>query len=392
MTQALLNLVQFVTGLLAACGCGYYVLCLWSANSFRRYWRARARAESYRFTPPVSILKPLRGADRHMLECFRSHCRQDYPEYEIIFGVSETDDPAIELVSQIKSEFPERRIELVYCAEKLGTNTKVSNLVQMLQRARYDHLVVNDSDILVESGYLRRIVAPLASTKVGLVTTLYRGADGSTTASTLEALGIETDFAAGVLAARQLEGGIHFALGSTMAFTRGAANRIGGLESLLDYLADDYELGKRISGAGYEIVLSDVVVDTFVPDYDLTGFWQHQLRWMRSVRDSRGRGYAGLLFTFGLPFAMLAVCAAPGAAWSWALLAGAAILRIAVAWVIAVRIMNDKRIVGAFWLVPLRDVMALAIWIAGYFSNTIVWRGDEFLLKDGKLVKGTTTH
>ncbi|HET8667458.1 MAG TPA: bacteriohopanetetrol glucosamine biosynthesis glycosyltransferase HpnI [Terriglobales bacterium] len=389
MIESVLRVVQFVAGLLAFCGCGYYLLCIVSAYSFQRdsVRSKRAAAATPPFTPPVSILKPLRGTDRHMMECFRSHCRQDYPEYEIIFGVSEADDPAIALVEQLKREFPARRIELVFCTQKLGANVKVSNLVQMMAHAHHDHLIVNDSDILVGHDYLRRVIAPLASPRTGLVTALYRGADGTTIGSRLEALGIATEFAAGVLSARVVEGGVHFALGSTMAFTREALAAIGGFEPLLDYLADDYELGSRISRAGYEVVLSDTVVDTFLPDYDFGGYWTHQLRWMRSIKCSRGWGYSGLLFTFGLPFALLAVVAAHGALWSWLVLAGSAALRLAMAWATAVYVMHDNGRVRNFWLIPLRDVLAVAVWIAGYCSRTVVWRGDEFVLKDGKLAK-----
>lgn len=387
MAYSLLKTAQLVAGLLALCGCAYYVLCLFSARAFRRHWAMLARASSgaSAFTPPVSILKPMRGTDRHMLECLRSHCLEDYPQFEIIFGVSEADDPAIELVEQLKREYPSCRIELVLCRHQMGANVKVSNLVQMLPRAHYDHLIVNDSDILVPPDYLRKVIAPLASARTGLVTALYRGADGATFGSTLEALGIETDFAAGVLSARMIEGGIRFALGSTMAFTRESLTASGGFEPLLDYLADDYQLGKRVRAAGYELVLSDAIVDTFLPDYDFAGYWDHQLRWLRSIRDSRGWGYAGLLFTFGLPFAMLAVLLASGAAWSWALLGVTVALRLAMAWAVAVGVLGDRNIPRKLWLIPVRDLIALAVWIGGYFSDTVVWRGNEFTLKQGKL-------
>jgi ceramide glucosyltransferase len=377
-------------GLLSLCGLGYYALCLWSARTFLRD-RAAARGKAAnvqdRTFPPVSILKPVRGADREMYESFRSHCLQDYPaDYELIFGVNQTDDPAIALVERLRREFPDRPISLVMCMRALGTNLKVSNLVQMLPYARYDHLLVNDSDIRVDRDYLRCIVGEFANPKVGMVTTLYRGASGKTLGSKIESVGISTDFAAGVLAARQLEG-VRFALGSTLAFTRGALYAIEGFEPLLDYLADDFELGYRIAEKNYEVVLSSVVVDTFLPHYDLGDFWAHQLRWARSTRDSRKLGYLGVGLTFGLPWALLAVIFSLGAQWAWALFLIVAAVRFAMAGVIGGRILHDRQLVDHFWLIPLRDVIALAVWIGAYAGKTIHWRGDDFYLKDGKLTR-----
>jgi ceramide glucosyltransferase len=394
MAHNFITIFAVIAGGLALCGCGYYVLCIWSAYAFMRTVPHVREAnvglsghQHQTFTPPVSFLKPLRGADREMYEAFRSHCLQDYPEFEIVFGVSVADDPAIALVERLKQEFPERRIELVFCRENLGANIKVSNLVQMLPHAHYDHLLINDSDIRIAPDHLRRVMSPLADAKVGMVTTLYRGAAGHTLGSRLEALGISTDFAAGVLSARVVEGGIHFGLGSTLAIKRDALNAIGGFEPLLDYLADDYELGNRIGNAGYEVILSDEVVDTLLPDYHFRDYWRHQLRWMRSVRASRGWGYLGLLLTFGMPFALIAAIVARGAPWSLALLGVAALTRFVMAYVTARRVMRDRAILRQFWLIPLRDVFALAIWAAGYFSNSVVWRGDEFTLKKGKLAR-----
>lgn len=384
MTHLLARFVEFGFGALALCGCGYYLLCIFSARKFLRERRTRQSGD---FAPPVSILKPLRGADPHMMECFRSHCRQDYPEYEMIFGVSESDDAAIALVEQLKREFPELRIELVHCPQRLGTNLKVSNLVQMLPHARFRHLIINDSDILVGTGYLRAVMAPFASVKTGMVTAPYRGVAGRTLGSKLEAVGISTDFIAGVLAARVVDGSIRFGLGSTLAVSRESLHAIGGLEPLLDYLADDYELGKRIADEGFEVVLTEEVVDTFLPDYSFAGFWNHQLRWMRSTRDSRPVGYAGLILSFGLPFAVAAVLASKGALWSLMLASVALALRYVTGYVTANMVLHNHRVLAQLWLIPFRDVLAVMLWLSAYFSHTVVWRGDEFLLKDGKLAR-----
>src|SRR5579872_1517519 len=241
----------------------YYVLSLWSAASFLRMRKADRNLRPTQSTPPVSILKPLRGTDPEMYESFRSHCLQDYPEYEIIFGVSDANDPAIPLVERLKNEFPQRAIQLLICRESLGTNTKVSNLSQMVRAARYEYFVVNDSDIRVQPDYLQRIVAPLSDSEVGLVTCLYRGIANETVGSRLESLGISTDFAAGVLVAQMVEHGIKFGLGSTLAFRGHDLQAIGGFEALADYLADDYQFGRRIAALGLKVNLSDVVAETF---------------------------------------------------------------------------------------------------------------------------------
>ena len=292
----------------------YYLLCLWGAAKFLR--EQKAAGEGVQALPPISILKPLKGTDPEIYESFRSHCLQDYPEYEIIFGVNDPNDPAIDSVKELQREFPVRRIQLVVSPQILGANVKVSNLAQMLGEARYDHLIVNDSDIRVEPDYLRRVTASLADSRVGLVTCLYRGVAGATLGSRLEALGISTDFCASVLAAREVERGIRFGLGSTLAFRRAELEKIGGFASFVDYLADDYELGKRIAGLGLSVKLSEVVVETYLPSYRVREFFAHQLRWARGVRDARAGGYFGLVFTFGLLWALLAVAASGGAPWA----------------------------------------------------------------------------
>ena len=366
----------------------YYALCLGSAARFLRERKAAGggvRPTSAIF--PVSILKPLRGTDPGMYESFRSHCLQDYPDYEIIFGVSDANDPAIPLVERLKAEFPERAIRLMICQGNLGANTKVSNLAQMAREARYGYLLVNDSDIRVAPDYLHRGLAPLADPKVGLVTCLYRGLANSSLGSRLESLGISTDFCPGVLVAQSVEGGIRFGLGSTLAFRRSDLAAIGGFESLVDYLADDYQLGSRIAALGMKVQLSTVVVETFLPRYTLRGFFDHQLRWGRTVRDSRRWGYLGLGLTFGLPWALLALIAARGAGWAWELLAAVAIARFAVAVVVGRFVLQDRQMARLFGLIPLRDFVAVLVWLVSFAGHTVTWRGESFTLKNGKLAR-----
>ena len=383
MPHLAIRILEVVTASLALSGCGYYLLCLWSARQFLQ----SLPGNGSNFTPPISILKPLRSTDPEMYESFRSHCLQDYPEYEVIFGVSDAADPAVPLVERLQKEFPRQAIRLIVCDQALGANLKVSNLAQMLPRAQFPYLLVNDSDIRVGPGYLRRIIAPLADQQVGLVTCLYRGVAGPTLGSRLEQLGIATDFCAGVLAAHLVENGLHFGLGSTLVFRRNDLQTMGGFEALLDCLADDYELGRRLSAGGWEVQLSEVVVETFLPWYSPREFWQHQLRWARTIRASRRWGYLGLIFTFGLPWAFLALSVARGALWAWVLLSVSLALRVLMALQVGLRVVGDRQVLEWLWLLPLRDTLALLVWVGSYLGNTITWRGDVFRLKGRKLTR-----
>jgi ceramide glucosyltransferase len=384
MIHHIVKSIEIATGVGAICGVAYNLLCLWSAASFLS--ERTSEDEAARPSLPVSILKPLKGTDPEMYESFRSHCRQDYPEYEIIFGVSEGNDPAIQQVERLKAEFPQRAIRFVMCPENLGANTKVSNLAQIARDARHEHLVVNDSDIRVGPHYLRNILAPLGDAGVGLVTCLYRGVPASTLGSRLESVGISTDFAPGVLTARFLEKGIRFGLGSTLAFRRNDLIAIGGFESFADYLADDYELGRRIAGLGLRVELSKEIVETYLPAYSFVGFFQHQLRWVRTIRASRFWGFLGLIFTFALPWAALVILASRGAVWAWGLLAAACCVRLFAAAVAGRVVLHDPHILSQLWLIPLRDFIAPVVWLASFAGGNIVWRGDHFQLKGGRLV------
>ena len=377
------QVIQILAVLATISSLGYYALCLWSALKFLREPKAD---KSVRPTKAVSILKPLRGTDPEMYESFRSHCVQDHEDYEIIFGVSDANDPAIQLVDQLKAEFPQSAIRLVLCPEKLGNNIKVSNLAQMVRQSYREYIIVNDSDIRVEPDYLRRVLAPLNDVKIGLVTCLYRGVANSTLGSRLESLGISSDFCAGVLVAENIEHGIRFGLGSTLAFRRRDLQAIGGFEALVDYLADDYQLGSRIAALGLKVKLSDDVVETFLPRYSLRAFLDHQLRWARTVRDSRFWGYVGLGLTFGLPWAALTLILARGTAWAWALFALTAAMRVSVTLVVGKSVLQDRQVARLLAWLPLRDLLALLVWIASFAGHKIVWRGDRFRLENGKLI------
>ena len=383
-------ITEVVTTLLVVASMVYSVLALVAALSLRRYVSQSAKL------PPsassVSILKPVKGFDSGMYEAFRSHCLQEYAgEYELIFGAGSNDDPAVEAVHRLMTEFPERKIRLVICPERLGTNGKVSNLIQMLPHAQHEFLLINDSDIRVSPKYLERVmrqfVAP-AKKPVGMVTALYRGkAHSWTLGSVLETLGIATDFMAGVVTARIVEGGIHFGLGSTLAVRREALAAAGGLEALVDQLADDYEMGARIVAAGYSIRLATEVVETSIPAYGLSGFVSHQLRWARTVRDSRKWGYVGLIFTHLLPLALANLIASGASLISIWLLGLAFFLRLGVAMQVGAGVLGDRQVLANLWLLPLRDVVGFAVWVWSFAGNTIVWRGERFVLKSGRLEK-----
>ena len=384
------SIVAALTTVLTFASIFYFIAALWSARSF-----LRRRAPATDFAPNVSILKSLKGLDPGMYEAFASHCLQQYSgEYEILFGVASPDDPAVPAVERLQAEFPERAIRLIVCPEKLGLNGKVSNLAQMAAQARYDSLIVNDSDIHVSPRYLARIMAGFATPErgktVGMVTAPYRGIPHKTVGSKMEALGIATDFFPGVLTALKLDRGLRFGLGSTLAVTRPALAAAGGFEALVDSLADDYELGARIFKAGYAVVLSHEVVATSVPPYRLRDFFAHQLRWARAVRDSRKLGYAGLVVTFGIPWALLNFLASGFDLPSLALLSLAIASRVALALAVGVGILDDRQALRDLWLLPLRDFCALWVWIWSFAGNSITWRGERFLLKNGKLTKAAS--
>jgi ceramide glucosyltransferase len=390
--------IEIVFVLLTLSGLAYLLIALWGARDFAHYWRGRRStgiSSAENFAPDVSILKPVKGSDERMYAGFVSHCVQEYGgQFEILFGVSSLEDSAVAEVERLKAEFPLVCLRLIVCPERLGSSGKVSNLVQMLREARYEHVLINDSDIFVGPHYLTRVMASFAEQKVGMVTAPYIGRalasgvnhDGGIPVwSRLEALGISTDFMPGVLTARRLEGGIRFGLGSTLATTKTVLAKIGGLESLLESLADDYEMGARIAAAGYSVELSDEVVETTVPAYTFRGFWEHQMRWARSTRDSRKWGYVGLGVTYAVPWAVATVFASGFALWSFTLLSLVLLARVAVALSVGVGILRDGQVLRDIWLLPLRDCFGLAVWAWSFAGDTVVWRGERFRLRDGRL-------
>jgi len=382
MHLSILRLVAVISASATVASIAYCLLSLWAAARFLGRTLDPGQTPDW---PGLSVLKPLKGADRELYEALRSHCLQDYPQYEILFGITEASDPAANLVRKLIEEFPERKLKLVNCDKRLGANGKVSTLAQLAPWASHDILVVNDSDIRVAPDYLRTISRELQHRETGMVTCLYRGLAAPTFASRLEALTISTDFIPGVLAAHLIERGLHFGLGSTLAFRRRELQAIGGFEAIVDYLADDYELGRRISGQGRKVELSSTEVETHIPAYDLAQFISHQLRWARTIRASRPGGYAGLLLTFTLPWAVAALIFARGSRWAWFLFAAALLARMAVAITSCRFVLHDRKTLRSLWLLPLRDFVVVLVWIGGLIGNRVVWRGEKFSLAGGKL-------
>ncbi|HOK47406.1 MAG TPA: bacteriohopanetetrol glucosamine biosynthesis glycosyltransferase HpnI [Bryobacteraceae bacterium] len=341
-------------------------------------WRLRVRDPEPSYFPGVSILKPVRGLDPDFYEFIRSHAEQDYPRFEILFGVSHPDDPAIPEIERLAAEYPHIPIRLIV-APTDAANPKVGVLEELAAAAAYPILVVNDSDIRVPEDYLRRVVSRLEDPCCGVVTCLYR-ACASGLPGRLEAIGIATDFAPGVLVA-PLAGISEFALGSTMAFRAADLKAIGGYGALSDYIADDYQLGRRISELGKRVMLSRCVVETSLPGRTWGDVWRHQLRWARTIRVSRGGGYAGMPLANATLWAVLLAAAG---AW-WAALPLLAV-RMAAGIAVGTLVLEDRRVIPDFYLMPVRDLAGVAVWAAGLFGSTVVWRGDRLKLdREGRI-------
>ena len=368
--------------LLAAAPLFYYVAATIAAWRFFRRERERKR-EAY--APPVSLLKPVRGVDFASYENYQSFCRQDYPEFEILFAVNDASDAAVPLIHRLIAEFPGRQIRLFIGAEHLGANRKVNKLARLSREARHEILAITDGDVRVGPNYLREVTAPFVEPSTGAVTSFYRGIAEDNLGAQLEAIGASSDFFAGVVMAELTEG-VNFALGASIVTTKRWLSKIGGFESIASMLADDYELGLRIAAAGGSVELSREPVWTMYPAQNAKSFWRHQVRWARTVRLCRPLSYLGLIFTLGLPWALLAALVAP-AKWISALyIIGYLALRHVMAWTVGVWGVGDDVLRKKIWLVALRDAIYAGVWLAGFASNRIHWGGEEFRILKGRLV------
>ena len=384
----MLAAVRMIVYVLAAAPLLYYLLSLFCIVDYFRSVRRRAPRSDV-FAPPASILKPLRGVDRDAYQNFTSFCMLDYPEYEMILAVDDPNDPAAAVVEQLQRDFPQRQIRLVTRIERLGENNKINSLCRLVREAKYDVLVMTDSDARVNADYLREVVAPFADPAVGGVTTFYRCIGGGTFAADLDMLGMCMDSVPAALVARKLEGKVQFAFGWTMATTKKHLSEIGGWEAMVNYHSDDFELGNRIAHQGYRVELMREPVSMVFPEETFSQFVTHELRWSIGLRNVRPAGYLGMLFTHGLPWALLAAVVAGVAGWPWiaaSYLGTYLVLRLSVAWAAGVWGLRDNAIAPKLWLAPVRDAISALVWLAGFFSDKIKWRGLHYRVKKGLLV------
>lgn len=364
----------------ALASAAYWLLAIVAAVWWGRRWGRRFRLPVLPTYTPVSILKPVHGRDPHFYEAIRSHALQDYPQYEILFGIGRADDPAAGDIRRLIAEFPARQIRLIVTSTKMP-NAKAGVLADLAAQAQYPLLLINDSDITVDPEYLRQVTALLDRPDTGLVTCLYR-AQSENWPGRWEALGVATEFAPSVLVARML-GSVEFALGSTMLLRADDLRRIGGFAAVGDYLADDYQLGRAIRGLGLRVVFAPAIVETHLGGATWGEVWRHQLRWSRAIRVSRPGGYYGYLVTHATFWSLIAI-----AAGAWPIgLAALAIRMLAGIWVGWGVLRDPAALRRAFWI-PFRDLWGFAVWVCGLFGNTVEWRGARMRLSpDGKILQ-----
>lgn len=362
----------------------YYLIVLYSVW---RFFAESRRARASDFTPPVSNLQPIRGLDPEAYENFASLCRQDYPDYEMLFCVNTREDPVVPVIEQLARDFPQRTIRLLVGfgeRETPGTNDKVMKLVRLVREARNEVVVINDSDVRVTPDYLRTVVAPLADPSVGAVTCLYASTGEQTFTDHLQTIGMMSDFFAGLLIARQLDG-VKFALGTTIATTRTHLAEAGGYERLENGPADDLLIGRHIAESGRRVELLPYAIET-VADYgSFQELFHKRLRWIVVMRHMRPWGHFGLIFTHGIAWCAAAIAIRPTSAVAFAWLGTYITLRVAITWAIGIR--GLKRLHLWLWmpLIPVWDAMAFAIWLISFTRSSIRWRGGEYHLRNGRL-------
>jgi ceramide glucosyltransferase len=378
------NLLELAVLFAAAIPFIFYVLAIYSSS--RYFWKNKKQPDENRdFTPPVSNLKPVRGLDPEAYENFASFCRQDYPEYELIFCVTDQTDPSVPVIQRLMREFPERKIRLLYSAGHTAINDKVAKLRLMEREAQYDCLVINDSDVRVESDYLRRVVAPLRDTKVGGVTCFYVSLREGSLADKIQTIGMISDFYAGVLVAWQLDG-VTFALGPTMVSTKARVRGFGGFQVLENRPADDLLFGRLIADQGVEVKLLRYAVETVSDFRGLGELLTKRVRWMTVMRAMRPWGHFGLLFTWGLPWTTLAVLMHPTVSVMVAYWGAYLAFRVGMTWLIGIHGLKQAGLWAKIPLIPIWDAMAFLIWLVSFTRTSIRWRGVDYQLRGGQFV------
>jgi ceramide glucosyltransferase len=383
MTATSLWLVLFV----ACLPFFYYLLVLYS--SWRFFRRRQDRHESIRsFTPAVSILKPVRGSDPDAYENFASFCRQDYPEYEIVFCVGSSEDEIVPIIQRLKLDFPTVPIRVLFGSLRVATNDKVAKLARLSQEAKYDYLAISDSDVRVSTDYLRNLIAPLSDAKVGAVTCLYVSTGEKTFVDKLQSIGMISDFYPGLFVARQLEG-VKFALGPSIATTRAHLNQFGGYEKIKNQPGDDLLVGRLISEEGYEVELSQYVIQTVADYQSLSEFVHKRMRWLVVMRHMRPKGHFGLLFTQGLPWLLVALAVSPSANIALGLVLTYLAFRLTTIWMVGIWGLG-RPLWKLMPIVVLWDLLAFCLWLASFGKNTVRWRGGDYYILDGNLVPATS--
>jgi ceramide glucosyltransferase len=367
----------------------YYGLAIFSCLRFFRTARRRTDAEDA-FLPPISNLKPVRGLDPGAYENFASFCRQDYPNYEILFCVGDESNPAMPVLDRLKHDFPDTQIRIVVGSGREATNDKVAKLARLVEEAAYEHLVISDSDVRVEPTYLRRLIAPLASAKVGAATCFYVPTDETTWVQRLQDIGMLSDFYPGILVAWELEG-VKFALGPSISTTRSYLREFGGYASIENKPADDLLIGRLIAEQGREVVLLPYAIST-VPDYQsLRELFLKRLRWITVMRHMRPWGHLGLVFTLGLPWVLLAVAIQPTAVVAALYLGGYLVARSVLTLLVGTTGLKQSRVWAKLLYIPLWDAMATVIWLASFARRTIRWRGHDYAIINGELIPSGST-
>ena len=361
----------------------YYFLALYS--SWRFFHSTEPATYGSDFTPGVSILKPVRGLDPDAYENFASFCRQDYPEYELVFCLGSSSDAVFPVIERLQRNFPERRIRVLFGSGRTATNDKVAKLTRLASEAEHDYLVISDSDVRVRPDYLRRVVAPLSNPKVGAVTCFYVSTEETSFAENLQSMGMIADFYPGLLVAKQLDG-VKFALGPTIATTRSRLADFGGYQTIENRPADDLLVGRLIAEQGYEIRFSRYIVETVADYQSLRELVHKRLRWLVVMRHMRPWGHIGLLFTQGFPWSLAAIAVHPTAGTAAAFLATYMLLRIAMAWSVGVWGLKQRVAVRKFYLLAVWDAMAFGIWAFSFIRKTVRWRGGDYYIRDGMLV------